>query len=242
MRSVARRARLRGAGTGETHGARSATLRGMEPELPLPTGAEPRDASNRPLDGAPPEAPHAKHVDVPAEARAAVPPMAPMLEDGLPQRLDPSYVAYDRLSGWVGVAVVFVLGVVGLGAFSIWSEPTLAKLAVLAAAWIALLVVLVATTLFLPRKRWERARWTISRAGLEIKKGVFFRSITNVPRSRVQHTDVTQGPIQRRFGLATLVVHTAGQQNSEVQLEGVSFDVAKALRDDLMAAGAGDGA
>ena len=44
------------------------------------------------------------------------------------------------------------------------------------------------------------------------------------------------------FGLATLVVHTAGQQNSEVQLDGVTFDIAKALRDDLMAAGAGDGA
>ncbi|MBI5364133.1 MAG: PH domain-containing protein [Planctomycetes bacterium] len=196
----------------------------MDDELPPPI--EPAHTDVRPTPDGAPEA-----------------PIAPsLLADGVPQRLDPSYVAYDRLSGWVGVAVVFALGVVGLGAFWISSEPKLAKLAVLAGAWVALLALLVATTLFLPRKRWERARWTVSRAGLEIRKGVFFRSITNVPRSRVQHTDVTQGPIQRRFGLATFVVHTAGQQHSEVELEGVAFDVAKALRDDLMAAGAGDGA
>lgn len=170
------------------------------------------------------------------------PAPARLLTDGIPQRLDAAYVPYDRLSGWVGVAFVFGIGFFGLIALWIFGDAKAWKFAIVAAAWLALVLLLVTTTVLLPRKRWEHARWTLSRAGLEIKTGVYFRSITNVPRSRVQHTDVTQGPIQRRFGLATLVVHTAGQQNSEVHLEGVTFDVAKALRDDLMAAGAGDGA
>lgn len=181
--------------------------------------------------------------EAPLPTDLPVPPAPPpLLQDGRHERLDPAFVPYDRLSGWVGVAFVFGLGLIGLFALWIFSEVKLWKLGIVAGAWFALVFLLVTTTLLLPRKRWEHARWTLSRAGLEIKKGVYFRSITNVPRSRVQHTDVTQGPIQRRFGLATLVVHTAGQQNSEVQLEGITFDVAKALRDDLMAAGAGDGA
>ncbi len=189
------------------------------------------------LPPTPPAWPDASAPAVETRARAPI-----ALADGLPQRLDPAYVPYERLAGWVSAGVVFVLGPLGIGAFALWSEPKPGRLVVLASIWLALVLLLVTTTLVLPRKRYERARWTISRAGLEIRSGVVFRELTSVPRSRVQHLDVTQGPIQRRFGLATLVVHTAGQQHSEVELAGVTFDVAKALRDDLMAAGAGDGA
>lgn len=164
------------------------------------------------------------------------------LAEGVPQRLDAAYVAYERLAGWVTAGVVFALGPLGIGAFALWSEPKPGRVAVLGSIWFALVLLLVTTTIVLPRKRYERARWKLSRAGLEIRTGVLFRELTSVPRSRVQHLDVTQGPIQRRFGLATLVVHTAGQQHSEVELSGVTLDVATALRDDLMVAGAGDGA
>ena len=204
----------------------------MNEETPQPAEFQP----------APAPQPVPAQASVPTPAAIPTPAPASILPEGLPQRLDVAFVPYDRLSGWIGVVFVFGIGFLGLLALWVFSEAKPWKLAIATGAWLALVLLLVATTVFLPRKRWEHARWTISRAGLEIKKGVFFRSITNVPRSRVQHTDVTQGPIQRRFGLATLVVHTAGQQNSEVQLEGVTFDVAKALRDDLMAAGAGDGA
>ncbi len=164
------------------------------------------------------------------------------LSDGVPQRLDPAFVPYERLSGWVTAGVVFVLGPLVLGGMVLAGDPKPGKLVVVASIWIALVALFVTTTLVFPRLRFERARWTLSRAGLEIRTGVVFRELTSVPRSRVQHLDVTQGPIQRKFGLATLVVHTAGQQHSEVELSGVAHEVALAIRDDLMATGAGDGA
>ena len=45
--------------------------------------------------------------------------------------------------------------------------------------------------------------------------------MTNVPRSRVQHTDVSQGPLERNHGLGTLVVYTAGTDHAKVELGGL---------------------
>ena len=50
----------------------------------------------------------------------------------------------------------------------------------------------------------RHTRWRIDTDGLEIRRGVVWRHTISVPRERIQHTDVAQGPIQRRFGLATL--------------------------------------
>ena len=59
-----------------------------------------------------------------------------------------------------------------------------------------------------------------------------------VPRSRVQHIDVSQGPIERSYGLATLSIHTAGTEYSKVDLPGLGHSVALTVRDALLPKGA----
>ena len=56
-----------------------------------------------------------------------------------------------------------------------------------------------------------------------------------VPFGRVQHIDVHQGPIERAYGLATLVLHTAGTHNASVALPGLGHDDALAMREDIRA-------
>ena len=97
---------------------------------------------------------------------------------------------------------------------------------------------------------WQLYRWPAiayrhrvvprRRRGLEILRGVYWRTITNVPRSRVQHTDVSQGPLERRYGLGTLVVYTAGTQHSQVTLSGLDFTVARRIRAHLLPSDEGD--
>jgi hypothetical protein len=77
--------------------------------------------------------------------------------------------------------------------------------------------------------------YRIDGAGIEIRRGVWWRKVTHVPRSRIQHTDVSQGPIERGFGLATLHVFTAGTEHAEVALGGLSHATALAVRDHLLA-------
>ena len=53
------------------------------------------------------------------------------------------------------------------------------------------------------------------------------------PGEVVQHIDVLRGPVDKLFGTASLVVHTAGTHNSIVTLPGLSPDRAAEIRDDI---------
>ncbi|MEM9825533.1 MAG: PH domain-containing protein [Planctomycetota bacterium] len=103
-------------------------------------------------------------------------------------------------------------------------------------AAIVMLTVIVAALLIgvFPRADYRRYRYRLNDQGFEIRSGIFWRNIILVPHERVQHADVTQGPLQRHFGLSNLTIHTAGTHNATVVLEGLSEQVAQQLRDQLV--------
>ncbi|MEM7477973.1 MAG: PH domain-containing protein [Planctomycetota bacterium] len=101
--------------------------------------------------------------------------------------------------------------------------------------WLALIAMFVFLAHFWPPIRYRHARWRLSDVGVEIRRGVFWKHRIAIPIARVQHVDVSQGPIQRLFGLGTLTVHTAGTKNSAIVLEGLEHEKAMKLRDELIA-------
>lgn len=80
-----------------------------------------------------------------------------------------------------------------------------------------------------------RTRFVLDADGLRIRRGVFWHSETLVPRSRVQHIDLNRGPLDRRFGLASLKVYTAGTKLASVSIDGLPAERAAQLRDALVA-------
>jgi len=70
--------------------------------------------------------------------------------------------------------------------------------------------------------------------GLLVAHGVWWHKESFIPRSRIQHTDVNQGPIGRHFGIASLKVFTAGTQLSELEVPGLAHGDALTLRDQLL--------
>ena len=95
------------------------------------------------------------------------------------------------------------------------------------------LAFLLATTLWLPGRRYSAWGWTRSADELHVASGLLVRSRTVVPFARVQHIDTSQGPIERNYGLATLTLHTAGTRGAMVALPGLAREAAEALRDDI---------
>ena len=79
-------------------------------------------------------------------------------------------------------------------------------------------------------RSYRRLSFALTAQALVIRRGIWFRRETVVPRARVQYVDVRQGPLGRRFDLATLVVVTAGSQLASVKLEDVSYAEAQAIR------------
>jgi uncharacterized protein len=81
--------------------------------------------------------------------------------------------------------------------------------------------------------QFRHVAWQLNGDGLAIRRGRLYQRETRVPATRVQHLDLKRGPWQRRRGLATLVVHTAGTRHSAVTLPHLDAEDAERLRDVL---------
>ncbi len=68
---------------------------------------------------------------------------------------------------------------------------------------------------------------------LYLERGVITFIETAVPFVRVQHVDTQFGPIERAFGLSSVVVYTAGSRNADVRIPGLTPDRARDLQDTL---------
>jgi membrane protein YdbS with pleckstrin-like domain len=67
---------------------------------------------------------------------------------------------------------------------------------------------------------------------LLVRRGVMFSRLSVVPYGRMQFVEVTAGPLERSFGLATVRMHTAAA-TSDARIPGLEGDEAARLRDRL---------
>jgi membrane protein YdbS with pleckstrin-like domain len=91
-----------------------------------------------------------------------------------------------------------------------------------------------------PRAEYRRWRYEVAEDALELRHGVLRRIHSAIPYVRVQHIDVTQGPVERAVGLSRLVVHTASA-GTDATIPGIAAEDAEDLRRLILArAGTGD--
>ena len=91
-----------------------------------------------------------------------------------------------------------------------------------------------------PRAEYRRWSYEVAADALELRHGVLRRVHSAIPYFRVQHIDVTQGPVERMVGLSRLVVHTASA-GTDATVPGIAAGEADDLRRLILArAGTGD--
>ncbi|ENH96636.1 hypothetical protein J416_09674 [Gracilibacillus halophilus YIM-C55.5] len=71
------------------------------------------------------------------------------------------------------------------------------------------IVLWVFSAIILPNLRWKRWRYEVFDQEIYIQHGILIVTRTLVPMIRVQHVDTQQGPILKKYGLATLEISTA---------------------------------
>lgn len=153
-------------------------------------------------------------------------------------RLDPKVIWLWRLSGGLGwsFVLVFLLGTgLGLGGF-VWHRLGLTVL-----VWCGLAVMIVLWLWWYPRRAFAAWGYRLDGRVLELRSGVWFRVVRLLPLSRLQHVDLQRGPLERAFGLASLVLYTAGTHEASIAIPGLADAEAVRLRDTLVAIGGDDG-
>ncbi|HZV69957.1 MAG TPA: PH domain-containing protein [Saprospiraceae bacterium] len=65
---------------------------------------------------------------------------------------------------------------------------------------------------------------------ISYKSGWLWQSMITVPFNRVQHCELKQGFIDRRFGLSRLTIYTAGGQSTDLTIPGLLPETAERLK------------
>lgn len=141
--------------------------------------------------------------------------------------LHPSHRTLLRVRAAI-FAAVLILAAAGADALLLRETRLPWGLATGAAILLGLVIVLV-----LPQRRYRAWAWRMDEDELRIASGVMVRSERVVPFGRVQHIDVVRGPLQRGYGLASLVLHTAGTRSGAIMLPGLEAGEAEAMRDHI---------
>ena len=167
---------------------------------------------------------------------AALP--TPFLVSDAPQSLDPRVVKAWRLRRWI---TTLVLGAaLGVAALVVgFKEPEARPWA--AGVWVGWIVVRLVWGVFYTRRSYRHWSYRLDGQVLEIAHGVWWKTAQLLPLSRLQHADIQRGPIERRYGLASLVLYTAGTQGAVLIIPGLDADAAVVLRDHLVTIGGDDG-
>jgi membrane protein YdbS with pleckstrin-like domain len=94
----------------------------------------------------------------------------------------------------------------------------------------SLLAVATIISMLWPPISVARRGYVVRDKDLLFRKGVIWRSVTAVPFNRIQHVETSSTPLERKFGLATLQLFTAGGSSGDLKINGLGKDIAEQLR------------
>lgn len=128
-----------------------------------------------------------------------------------------------KLSMWL------VILCAGIGAFAF--KPALMQ--TVGSLWFWL-VPLALGHIAWPLLSWHYRRYALREHDVVIQEGVLYRTLRAQALVRVQHVQLHQGPLQRLFGLATLVLCTAGKDAADCKLRHLPLARAEDLRNHIL--------
>jgi uncharacterized protein len=120
-------------------------------------------------------------------------------------RLSKKGITVWRLTGVISSLVMMGIGGVLITLAILFDWHVLISIATI----IYLLIHVALSIGILPPVKWKRWRYEVRGDEIEIQQGVIVIKRTLIPMIRVQHVDMKQGPLLRKYGLATISISTA---------------------------------
>lgn len=152
----------------------------------------------------------------------------PPLHDRPFQPVDPAYRQQLRLTlvPWIFLVIPawFVIAHNLTGLSMLW-QGLIASLPL----WVIGLLIAV----WVPR-RYRHTGYQVRARDLHLRTGALWRQTTSVTINRIQHLELTRGPMERLLGLARLSIFTAGGSGQDLAIPGLKAETAEQLRQYLL--------
>lgn len=162
------------------------------------------------------------------------PPPLPTLADGEFHHVDQNAISVGRIGMTITSLVVIVAGLVALPFVALGPGVAWVPRWGAVSVWVALFPILGTYSWVWPAVSYRHTFYCLKEDCLIIRQGVIWKTETVVPKSRIQHTDIAQGPLQRAYEISDLMIHTAGTRFALVPLSGLSEKLAPQLRNHLL--------
>lgn len=81
-----------------------------------------------------------------------------------------------------------------------------------------------------PTLEYKQWRYRMTERYVDIVHGIFFTTHTHIPITRIQHLDISQGPLQKGLGLASIVIVTAGMSH---KIQSIDWAQAQELSNEI---------
>ncbi|MFT4928405.1 MAG: membrane protein YdbS with pleckstrin-like domain [Phenylobacterium sp.] len=148
--------------------------------------------------------------------------------DQLPQVDAVTFTALDQKYRWINLTSIvlpWLLPTVGVILLSFILDKDW---------WIVLLwigwTILVLLSLVISFLGAKKCCYALREADILYQQGLFWHTTTAVAFKRIQHIDLTHGPLERRYHIATIKCFTAGGAAVDLKIPGLPEEDAQALR------------
>ncbi|MFD2178881.1 PH domain-containing protein [Veronia pacifica] len=147
---------------------------------------------------------------------------------------EPLSSRYVLVNLWLNIILYSVLFAASIG-FR-WLPPfeNLTGYLSVATAIFAFLIPAMTTWGFMSDKK---KRFSLREQDISFSSGIFVHRLVTQPMLRVQHVELTRGPIERKAGLASLQVFSAGGSSHTFTIPGLPVEKAKQIRQFILSHG-----
>ncbi|MFN3730262.1 MAG: PH domain-containing protein [Fimbriimonadaceae bacterium] len=153
-------------------------------------------------------------------------------EPGVWLSLDPMVRRLWRFYALLSAAWLAPAWIVPLVLYFIRGERTVFLNFALGALATSVLVAVI--SYLLVNRSYDCWKYRVTDDDLGVKRGIFWRTEVYIPRRRVQHLDITSGPLQRKLGLCSVSVFVAGGVGATLSIPGLSQAAAAGLKEEML--------
>lgn len=141
------------------------------------------------------------------------------------QPLEKDYLKVERLSFGIAIAVFLAIAIPAFLFIDRIQDPAIV-------AMVLAVFLLLAALIFLSTGiSFKYSGYALREQDILFRSGWFIRKTRVVMLNRIQHVSVQSGPIERKFGLASVSIYTAGASEADFTIKGITEQTAQNIKE-----------
>ena len=149
----------------------------------------------------------------------------PSLEEVKFHPLEEDYLVTERISFAITIAIMLVVALPLFYFIDILQEPVIIIIA------LTVFLLFAGLSWFATGLDFRYSGYALREKDLLFRSGWFIRKKKVVLINRIQHVSIQSGPIERKFGLSSISIFTAGASQADFTIKGIKEETALSIKE-----------